>query len=78
MRIIFYVSRMPHQLPNPAEDHCLLRVVLSDFLAFLTQLLSHGHYMCYQVSIFRLRLLKLFLVCLLRHLPEDISGSAVV
>ena len=45
-RLVDDLTRMPNQFPDPAEDHCLLCVVLSDLLALLTQFLSHGCHPC--------------------------------
>ena len=78
MCLVDDLCRMPHQLPDPAKDHCLLRVVLPDFLALLTRLLSHGRYLRDEVSVFCLGLLELLLVRPLCQLPENIFGSAVV
>ena len=78
MGLVDDLCRMPHQLPDPAEDHCLLRVVLPDFLALLSQLLGHGRYLGGEVSVFRFGLLELLPVRPLRQLPEDIAGSVVV
>ena len=77
-RVVDDLSRMPKQFSNPAEDHRLLRVVLQDLLALLTQLLNHGRYLFVQVRVLRVHPVELLLVRLLRQLPENVSGSAVV
>ena len=74
---------MPNELPDSAKYHRFLRVVFSDFLALLSQLLRHGGHLRVKVCIFHPALVELppCLVQLLPirplgYLPEDISGSA--
>ena len=72
------LRRMSYHFPDPAEDHRLLRVVLPDLLALLTQLLSHGSNLRGEVRVLRLYLLELLPVRSLCQLSEDVSESAIV
>jgi hypothetical protein len=70
---------MPHELPDPVEDHCLLCVVLSDLPTLQTQLQSHGCHLCIlrpDLVELLLRLVQFLLVRPLCQLPENVSGSA--
>ncbi len=79
------LCRLPDQVPDPLEDHRMLRVVLPDFFILPAQLLGHGRHLRVEVGVLRLDLLELPFgvvelppVRPLGQFPEDVSGSAVV
>ena len=78
VRLVDDLSRMSHQLSDPAEDQRMFRVVLPDLFALLNQFMSHCRYRCRQQSILRVHQLKFLLIRPLRQLLEDIYGSVVV
>ena len=53
------LRRMSHHFPDPAKNHRQLRVVISNLLIVLTQLLSHGNTLRGEVCILPLYLLEL-------------------
>ena len=77
VRLIDNLSRMTHQIPDSAQYHSLFRLVIPDFLAFLSELLRHCHHLCGKLRLLRLERVHLRLIRHPGYVMEDIPGSTV-